>query len=939
MAETTREMVVRLSMDAGGFKKTASEINRQIRNLDKEIKGMGGETTPGAKSKLEEKLGLQQKAVENLQKAVEQARVKFNLADSDAQKLLAAKQLAGLESQLETATLQAERLKQQLSAANYIKWGGLVTNFGAAMVKMGRRFSVLVGAPLAALGGKAYQTAKDYETALVDLAVAAEKPVEEMGALDEQIKSLTERIPLGYIEITNLMATLARAGVAEKDLIDVVEIMAMLGATTDVSAEQSAAALIKFMNNTNLSADKMDELASVLFELGRASVSTGAEIFDMAEKMAATGGLAGFTAQDILALATAFSSMGIDAEAGGTSASKLMKRMQLAAETGKDIEDYTKVMGISAKQFTEAWASDPAKTMISFFDSLSKGGIDTSVLANLEEMGLTEIRLSRLIAAAASNPRFFTEMLTIADKAFNDTSGILKATEDVYNTQQSKQDIALNKIENTSADVGENIVDIVQPIIEKVSELVGEFAKLDEETQDRWVKIGGALVVLGPVASGIGSVATAVGKIAGWAGKVKAGEVDNVTKLMGALKGPGGGGWLLVAAGVAGVVAAINSIKTPTEQIIENLKNIEIGIDEESYAETTAALAEVKAQADALSGKTGEHNKNLSTAVKAGYGTTDMYGTALGYEARLTQSQMAEIAGKYAEDIDKLNGLIGAETDAARQKALADQRDRLQAQWDAEATAAKASYMAQVSALVAGMMQSQPEAKAALEQAAKDYDLLAALNEVQEKASVALPGEDISDLWAGIFTQDVRDRFFEGKRLDELAAGIAGEDLQEALMASMRDALAKAGGEDSFAYTLLETILGDPLTSGMYDQTLTTGALDGLVELLDYKNAAEQAGTNFGEALTPGLSDAITDSIPGVSGAMDAMQEQLVGQAAAMGAAVAAAFNNNLNFRLPNATGGGVNVNVNSPTAVDIYKIRKGLTDASRRAARGYGAG
>jgi len=43
MAETTREMVVRLTMDAGGFKKTAGEIDRQIKNIDKEIKGMGGD--------------------------------------------------------------------------------------------------------------------------------------------------------------------------------------------------------------------------------------------------------------------------------------------------------------------------------------------------------------------------------------------------------------------------------------------------------------------------------------------------------------------------------------------------------------------------------------------------------------------------------------------------------------------------------------------------------------------------------------------------------------------------------------------------------------------------------------------------------------------------------------------------------------------------------
>jgi len=136
MAETTREMVVRLSMDAGGFKKTANEINRQIRNIDSEIKGMGGDP---AKSKLEEKLGLQQKAVENLQKAVEAARAKFNAADTDAQKLLAAKQLSGLETQLTNAEAKAQALKNQLSAANLIKFGTLASNFGKSMSQMGGR--------------------------------------------------------------------------------------------------------------------------------------------------------------------------------------------------------------------------------------------------------------------------------------------------------------------------------------------------------------------------------------------------------------------------------------------------------------------------------------------------------------------------------------------------------------------------------------------------------------------------------------------------------------------------------------------------------------------------------------------------------------------------------------------------------------------------------
>jgi len=248
--------------------------------------------------------------------------------------------------------------------------------------------------------------------------------------------------------------------------------------------------------------------------------------------------------------------------------------------------------------------------------------------------------------------------------------------------------------------------------------------------------------------------------------------------------------------------------------------------------------------------------------------------------------------------------------------------------------------MAQVSALVSGMMQAQPEAKAALEQAAKDYDLLAALESVTRQVMATDDMAEVEALLASFFTPDILNKYFEGQRFENIVPATAVDQLRQELMGSLKTSLEKAGGDDSLAYTLLQSILTDPLAAGLYDATLTQGALDGIVELLDFKNAGDQAGMDFGDALTPGLSDAITESIPGVSGAMDAMQGQLVGQAAAMGAAVAAAFNNNLNFRLPNATGGGqVNVNVGSPTAVDIYNIRKGLTDASRRAARGYGAG
>ena len=210
MAETTREMVVRLTMDAGGFKKTASEINRQIRNIDSEIKGMGGD--PG-RSQLEEKLGLQQKAVENLQKAVDAARTKLQGADTDAQKLLAAKQLSGLETQLATAEAKALSLKNQLSAINYIKWGGMISGFGRAMQRMGQKFTMYVGAPLAALGISSFNAFKDYELALARLKSALPDAGEEIEKLNQAALEMSETIPVSYEEIMAIMTSLAKAGV------------------------------------------------------------------------------------------------------------------------------------------------------------------------------------------------------------------------------------------------------------------------------------------------------------------------------------------------------------------------------------------------------------------------------------------------------------------------------------------------------------------------------------------------------------------------------------------------------------------------------------------------------------------------------------------------------------------------------------------------------
>ncbi|MHC1786136.1 MAG: hypothetical protein AB9880_03625 [Christensenellales bacterium] len=128
------------------------------------------------------------------------------------------------------------------------------------------------------------------------------------------------------------------------------------------------------------------------------------------------------------------------------------------------------------------------------------------------------------------------------------------------------------------------------------------------------------------------------------------------------------------------------------------------------------------------------------------------------------------------------------------------------------------------------------------------------------------------------------------------------------------------------------------LFSGFDRESLAGGDLSWVfTTLLNDIDAQVKDGLKLDETIPAAIDGAATPAVD----AMARVELQLVNRAASMGAAVAAAFNNNLNFRLPNASGGGggVNVNVNSPTsATGIYQIRRELNAANSRTLRGYGS-
>lgn len=131
----------------------------------------------------------------------------------------------------------------------------------------------------------------------------------------------------------------------------------------------------------------------------------------MAMRLAAAGHQVGLSEAQILGFATALSSVGIEAEMGGSAFSKALIKMEVAAATGGEaLTDFATVAGMTEAQFKTLWDADPAAAFQAFIVGLSQMDEQgMSAIATLEEIGISEIRLRDTLLRATNATELFAE--------------------------------------------------------------------------------------------------------------------------------------------------------------------------------------------------------------------------------------------------------------------------------------------------------------------------------------------------------------------------------------------------------------------------------------------------------------------------------------------------------------------------------------------------
>lgn len=823
------------------------------------------------------------------------------------------------------------------SKANGFSWDTFIKNCetaGQKIADVGMKMTLALTTPLVLLGKSMYGAATDYESAFAGVRKTTEATEEEYQALYDGMLQLSEtETSVGFVDLAGIMEMAGQLGVAEEELLGFTKTYADLQESTNIQGGEGAADLQRFLNLTEQSTQNVARVGGVIVELGNNFATTESEILAMATRMASTGDLAGFTSTEILALSAALSSAGINAEAGGSAAGKLMKSMQLAAELGADaydllggtygnavdfsyfisskenllgvaqelgvttdyveqlgqswldMEKFAQVSGKTADQFRTDWADNPAQGMLDFFVGL--GNLDASgqqsALSMLNEMGITEIRLSNLVAAMAGNSDLYSQALQMAYDAYMqdvDVNALAVEAGKRYSTQESQNAMLGNKLQNTMADFGDNLVTALQPALDCVNGLLESFNALSETDQTKVLEVLGALALTGPLLTGVGKTVEAVGKISGGIQTIITNAPTWGASLQAFFSSPTFWG-VAAGAGILLLISYLDQIPSKLEGIITSAAGIEISFDEESVSKALSQIEQIQSALDILNGNAATEDARLtSESVKMGWGTTEMYNTGLAYESALASANIEQINNDYAARILELQDKIKHSQDGAQNALWFEEIKGLETARDIDISAAQQSYSTAISDLFNGMAQQYPEAAKQLETAAQQYDLMATIQEAFRFDWDAYADEAAAEAdWDGLMKSMYSQAFDLGYMSE------SGYDTKEQLMyavdnmfmnnAGWIDTLNErvAGDLTTAAGNLSENPLADYIATILSSDTVTEnldfsaidGAFDGIIELLDFTQAAQKAvengdATSFGDYLIQGLADGITNN-------------------------------------------------------------------------------
>lgn len=604
-------MVIKLGLDDADFGRGVANSKKQVSYLAKEmsanmkIADMAGNQLGKLGTKydgLSKIIGAQERQVAELKKAYEGSFVDGKATESTKR----------LASQLQDANGKLAAHKQQLidtagAIAEYkIKNEGLtgainktsesLVKTGSAMQTTGSALTKGLTAPLVAGVTAVTAAAISWESSFAGVKKTVDEVTDANGKvtysytqLESELRGLAKTLPSTHAEIANVAEAAGQLGIQTENVTAFTKTMIDLGESTNMSAEDAATGLARFANITQMSQNDFDKLGSVLVDLGNNFATTEREIMDMGLRLAGAGKQIGMTEAEIMAMAAALSSVGIEAEAGGSAFSKVMVNMKLATETGAgafdelervannagvtlgelgqavvnggkelkamgdkvgipakslskmyeeadkaavSLENFSDVAGLTNLEFAELFKNDPSKAIMKFVEGLSKAEEQgTSAIKVLDDMDITEVRLRDSLLRAANASGVFEDAIAMGSKAWKENTALTEEANKRYETTESKLKMLKNEAVDVAIEMGGPFVDALRDGLQAAKPLIEKLAEMAKAFSDADPKTQQMIVGLVGFSAAAGPLLSLTGGLTKGVGKLGGSFVDLLAKM------------------------------------------------------------------------------------------------------------------------------------------------------------------------------------------------------------------------------------------------------------------------------------------------------------------------------------------------------------------------------------------------------------------------
>ena len=364
----------------------------------------------------------------------------------------------------------------------------------------------ILGGAITAIGGLSLGLGISWETAFTDVLKTVNGTDEELARIESRLREMAKtEVPLPVEGLAAITASAGQLGIATPVIDDFTKVIAQLGSTTNLATEQGAQDLARFANITQMSQDDFGRLGAAIVHLGNNFATTEAEIVEMSLRLAGAGNLVGLTEAQILSLATGLTSVGINAEAGGTAFSRVFTEMQKAVQTGgAELHLFNQLLG---KDFAALFEAAPDRAVVEFIAAL-QGMIDSggSVHEVLEELGFDSVRIRDSLLRSAGAGDLMADALRQGTQAWEENIALTREADLRYGTAASRIQFAKNQAKDLGITAGEilaprliEVLNVIQPLTEGLAEFAEEHPRV---TQAVFI-FGGVLLGLSAALFGV----------------------------------------------------------------------------------------------------------------------------------------------------------------------------------------------------------------------------------------------------------------------------------------------------------------------------------------------------------------------------------------------------------------------------------------------------